>query len=453
MKKTLLPLFAAICAPAFAQTAVEIGTLSNVSESLAANGGVLDAKSNYVSESFPGLKLAQTESVTCRIYSDNTYKATSASNAQSTLVRFNGNKYIDVELAETCIQGQNNGNQPSIRAAATPKPFATSTDGCWLQFSADGCQYAFTPTKTGWLYVVNKISSNKNYYVVDIKPAEDGSEGNIADGFTVCYQVAGYFPGFDAKAGYTNTPTDVVNYTIPYDGKLPFYVGKSALPWPEDIATGATYKASGVWTYTTESLKTKGQEIPVGSETKEDYTCAYKNADCTDGPYTIKAFTPTTELYYVGEETKEDGSKSPKTFTRITNKSVGAGWDGSKKAGSVKTNGLGVVAFQVQANHTYVVMARGSKMTLGGFAFSTKPMKVEVGDKPVVAEGDPAPAFEDYTWTVVNDVPTFEEPAAIKEVSIDDLDANAPIYNIQGQRVSKGFKGICIQGGKKFIVK
>lgn len=46
-----------------------------------------------------------------------------------------------------------------------------------------------------------------------------------------------------------------------------------------------------------------------------------------------------------------------------------------------------------------------------------------------------------------------EVETAIKNVTIDELDANEPIYNILGNRVSKGYKGICIQGGRKFIVK
>ena len=34
-----------------------------------------------------------------------------------------------------------------------------------------------------------------------------------------------------------------------------------------------------------------------------------------------------------------------------------------------------------------------------------------------------------------------------------ELDWNAPVYNVMGQKVSKGFTGIAIQNGNKFIVK
>lgn len=51
----------------------------------------------------------------------------------------------------------------------------------------------------------------------------------------------------------------------------------------------------------------------------------------------------------------------------------------------------------------------------------------------------------DIKWT-----PTA--PSAIKDVT-NEIDENAPRYNILGQRVTKAFKGVVIQNGKKFIQK
>lgn len=39
----------------------------------------------------------------------------------------------------------------------------------------------------------------------------------------------------------------------------------------------------------------------------------------------------------------------------------------------------------------------------------------------------------------------------ITDVTVDEFDENAPIYNLSGQRVDKSAKGILIQNGKKFI--
>ena len=41
----------------------------------------------------------------------------------------------------------------------------------------------------------------------------------------------------------------------------------------------------------------------------------------------------------------------------------------------------------------------------------------------------------------------------ISEIAAEKTDANAPVYNLAGQRVSKNAKGILIQNGKKFIAK
>lgn len=43
--------------------------------------------------------------------------------------------------------------------------------------------------------------------------------------------------------------------------------------------------------------------------------------------------------------------------------------------------------------------------------------------------------------------------SGIKEVATEQLNINAPIYNLAGQRVNKAVKGIYIQNGRKFIAK
>ena len=44
-------------------------------------------------------------------------------------------------------------------------------------------------------------------------------------------------------------------------------------------------------------------------------------------------------------------------------------------------------------------------------------------------------------------------PSGINKVEAEELDENAPVYNLAGQRVSKDTKGILIQNGKKFVNK
>ncbi|MDO4160786.1 MAG: hypothetical protein Q4D41_10055 [Prevotellaceae bacterium] len=99
------------------------------------------------------------------------------------------------------------------------------------------------------------------------------------------------------------------------------------------------------------------------------------------------------------------------------------------QSSAVKVNGLGVISFPVYAEAgTYLVHAQGSKITTDGFVFSE---------------------------TALGDVTFVEsDPSGISNVTVNNAeDANAPYYNLQGQRVNKDAKGILIQNGKKFINK
>lgn len=107
----------------------------------------------------------------------------------------------------------------------------------------------------------------------------------------------------------------------------------------------------------------------------------------------------------------------------------------SAAGGSATLSGYvsGVVAFHVTACSTYYFYAQSSKVVSSGFAF--------VPDATALAS------------EIKGVKVTTGEPSAIKTISAAQLDDNAPIYNILGQRVQKGHKGICIQNGQKFIVR
>ena len=74
------------------------------------------------------------------------------------------------------------------------------------------------------------------------------------------------------------------------------------------------------------------------------------------------------------------------------------------------------LAYDVEPGNTYFFWVSGSKIMLCGLAFDTN--------------------------GGVNGISNVVAPEA---------DANAPIYNLAGQRVSSNFKGIAIQNGKKFV--
>lgn len=466
MKKILLPLLAVASLPAFAQNVLEVArpdAQSILDAQISAGKAelVLNNKNQEIytandATGFEGLKLAETANVTANIYSDNKYLLVTASAGDYKQIRFNGSDdfAFTVDEKEYSLQGQNNGDQPTLATEEKTKPFSTMSSGTWLDFTRSGCQFSFQAKQKGWLYVVNKISSNKNYYVAAIKNNENGSEGLIGTANAVSYQVAGLFEGLTSKLGENTdksivSDNDVMNYTLPYDKNVyPFYTVKAFLPWPEQIAQGSQPEYGTV--YTTEGIKnattgaTTGTLIPKGSEIYDTYAYAYENAERTGEPVTLNKGTVTEKDYYTGLNT--DGAEV--TCTIVKSKTDGYAW--STKSGSAKLSGLGVIGFEVLPGYTYVVMARGSKLTFAGYAFSNKALKIEVGKKIEAAEEGAEATWE---WTTINDKETFEVAPTAITTPIADIVNDGAAYNLAGQRINGSAKGIVIKNGKKYLVK
>lgn len=118
--------------------------------------------------------------------------------------------------------------------------------------------------------------------------------------------------------------------------------------------------------------------------------------------------------------------------TDTENPALGSGGAGVKwSSGDL----LGVIAFPVYVNPEtgvtpYYVNACGSKMASTGYVF-------------IPCDPTSTPCAEiSFSKT--------EGEAAIESVAVDADDENAPVYNINGQEVSKDTKGLLIQKGKKF---
>lgn len=95
----------------------------------------------------------------------------------------------------------------------------------------------------------------------------------------------------------------------------------------------------------------------------------------------------------------------------------------------------GFVSLNVEANTSYYIFCTGSKLGLFGFTYSKESVKLDPTTTAAVKE-----AIDSSATTGINNVETI-------------TNVNAPVYNISGQQVSKNYKGIVIQNGKKFIKK
>ena len=96
------------------------------------------------------------------------------------------------------------------------------------------------------------------------------------------------------------------------------------------------------------------------------------------------------------------------------------------------------------------LLIKNSKMTAGEIAAQ---MKADVGDTDMeayYAEVD-EPETPDPEDPEDPEDPDDEEPDGISVVKADNV--NVPTYNITGQKVSNGFKGLVVKEGKKFMNK
>ena len=106
----------------------------------------------------------------------------------------------------------------------------------------------------------------------------------------------------------------------------------------------------------------------------------------------------------------------------------------SKSWIKIGVDGLGVIVIPVVKDCKYIFNACGSKLRLGGIAFS---------------------AADDLTIKTTDGVTVYTGggETAIQGAKVVTVNANGAIYNLAGQKVGASYKGIVIKDGKKFIQK
>lgn len=75
-------------------------------------------------------------------------------------------------------------------------------------------------------------------------------------------------------------------------------------------------------------------------------------------------------------------------------------------------------------------------------------------DKSVLGDKITDGSYSYYNWRGGYFAEPTVVPTAIESISMDKgFNQNAPAYNLSGQRVGKGYKGIVIQKGRKYVRK
>ncbi len=339
-----------------------------------------------------GTVVCESKSVTMSVAYKDTYKiiAMSADDDAVNQIKIDGVVYN----APKGIQGQTNPGP--VNSLSGPQ--------------TSGAVFRFTPKADGMLYVFSKLAYNKNYFAWECTDESFG--GSSA---AMAYSLV----AFDAKdaAEY--------KYTLPADESGDYYESSEAC---EDISWSRTYI---YYAYSSATPKAY-QKLKI---TWEDYKANLDKWGTGGVKDSIDALVKENKLTLLEETTAgADGNlisaivNNGSTYKQAA--AMVASLSGAECAWSTTTsNGLGVIAFPVYSGAYYNVNACGSKITCDGFVFIPGATTLATIEASKDAE------------------------TAIKNITVDELDTNAPIYNLQGQRVGEGYKGICIQNGKKFIVK
>lgn len=135
----------------------------------------------------------------------------------------------------------------------------------------------------------------------------------------------------------------------------------------------------------------------------------------------------------------------------------------------------GWITFNVEAGESYVVYQQSSQLGFGGYEFEGEQYVAIKADKSLASEFAAVVDAEgnatnvDDRGSVVNfgtasmavEAVGGAEPESVEAdftntgiTSVKTADAvNAPMFNLAGQRVNNGYKGVVIQNGKKFMQK
>lgn len=221
--------------------------------------------------------------------------------------------------------------------------------------------------------------------------------------------------------------------------KITFVIASSNGKWNEGNTANVGTLTSNVWTAGSTPVKEVVITIAGNTQLKsiEVVTEGQAIADITNTPETAYTVAKALELIDAGQ------GLSTKVYVKGIVSSI-------KSTSSIAQ--YGQIDYNISDDGTAtneLLMYNG--LNLGGEKF-TSADEINVGDE-VVVYGE----LTDYNGTKEmnrgNYIYSINTGTGINSVTSNELNANAPVFNLAGQRVNKGTKGILIQNGKKFINK
>ena len=254
------------------------------------------------------------------------------------------------------------------------------------------------PTGEGWV---------SNDQTIDLKDYA-GKKIQVGFKYVSTTESAGTWEIEDFSVTSVNTGDEVV--TLPYEESFENGIGLFTID-DVKLSEGLSY----VWKHDAESGYMKASAFVSNSNKASESWLVSPFIDLTNASEATLKFTQTINFFSKVEEEatlwiKEEGGEWKQvTITYPT----GSGWVSNDQTIDLKD---------------YV----GKKIKVGFKYVST-------------TESAGTWEIEDFSVTGTT--------TGIDNITVDELDENAPIYNLAGQRVSKDAKGIVIQNGKKYIRK
>lgn len=306
-------------------------------------------------------------------------------------------KAAEFDLSTAVITQLSEGCYGGGTADAPDTSIPLTIESSTITASVDGINFTGVSTPNSLSQMDIDAGKTQEYW--ELKGSVDGNDALITD---VCTpQFAQYLmpkgnPGFQHWEFYeTNEAGDPVFRA--YDTY--WEPGATAMP-----AKGAYYKFAA----------TKTGKLRIGIYGNKNANPTYVVDEATKQP--LAPATISVGLFYQNTGFAYEGSADEGT-AKYYNEGVMADDYVLQHTNGVTQNRpvLGYMEFEVEADKTYWLFNPKSQIGIYGFQFTET--------------------------TGINTVKNAAETA------------NAPMYNIAGQQVEQGFKGMVIQNGKKFIVK
>ena len=367
MKKVLLSLSAMVAVAANAQ--VEVG--ANFQDLSADPGYTELAKSDATEKTLTAAQKFtwfETTNVVSNMLGEETMKNITAYMGNYRKIAFNGDKEnaVVVDGSTSAVTGNNNPSAPS----AIAEPAENQIN---VQFDIKGCQYNFDVKADGYLYIIGKFTTNKNYYVCEYD-AEAGFKETAAP---LAYELSMICPDVtDGVLGNTDGLLHITidGYTVDdYEG---YYTGAAAIEWPEVIALGGSYTNGGTWDKTkyTEAIAASSAWAETGKIGKNGLGVIKVpvSADmsyamfATGSKFTYAGFAFSTSDIsveaYGDETTSEDGTVTPACSIMLLEADpVEASAVENITVGTAEGKIFNLAGQEVDANYKGVVIKNGKK--------------------------------------------------------------------------------------------